>query len=100
MSCLLALFAACLQFPADFRASGIDGALLAAIEKAACFMKGQGKQIQRIAVAVGVSAAFRFDAWLTAGIGFRHEDRERSATRPAPIAFIAGLVSSSLTIPR
>jgi hypothetical protein len=86
------LFAAGLQFPADFRAGKVDGALLPVIEKAAGLMKGQGKQTQRIAVAVGISAALDFDAWFTAGIGFRHEDRKRSAARPAPIALIAGLV--------
>lgn len=90
--CLLALSAACLQFPADFRSGAVDGALLSAIEKAACLMKGQGKQAQGVAVAVGISATLQLDAWLTAAIGFRYKDRERPAARSTPIAFIAGLV--------
>ncbi len=91
-SCLLTLFAACLQFPADIRAGKVDGALLPVIEKAAGLMKGQGKQTQGIAVVVGITSALRFDTWFTTGISFRHEDRKCSTARPAPIAFVAALV--------
>ena len=67
--------------------------MLVVIEKATGIVKGQGKQTQWIAVTVGITAAFRLNAWFPARIVFRHEDRKRLATRPTPIAFVTGLVS-------